>query len=129
MRTKSSSLGVCGLLTVGLWSCALETSDEVELGASRATLSPPPESTGCTSSVNSGRQYWVCRNDKTWSAARGRCQAVGLDLAVVGSAAENAHIRARLVTDSWAGGSDQTTEAVWRWEPTGVQFWQGGSNG
>lgn len=95
--------------------------------ASALSSAPDPQ---CAVATFQGHEYWFCRQLRTWSAARTRCQTQsGMDLARIDSAAENAFIFANTPIDAWIGASDTTTEGAWRWSNNNDQFWNGAANG
>jgi hypothetical protein len=54
----------------------------------------------------------------TWAAGRAACQSLGLDLASIHSAAENAAVRAIIAvsnTFAWIGATDEVSEGTWGW--------------
>jgi hypothetical protein len=73
----------------------------------------PPE--GCTPEQLGGHAYLFCAEALTWSEARARCGAAGLDLVIIADAAENAFVASHLAGTSWLGASDQDTEGTWTW--------------
>ena len=125
---------VLAVLGASLSSCEREPAADgggagsAAVGVSVHALSQPPES-NCASFVNAGKQWWFCPTGRTWLNARMNCQAIGLDLGVVTSAAESSLVQSHAADAAWLGGSDQGSEGVWKWEPTNTQFWQGASNG
>jgi RHS repeat-associated protein len=92
-------------------------------------LSDPPDPQ-CAVATYEGHEYWFCRQLRSWSAARTRCQSeTGMDLARIDTPGENAFIFANTPVDAWIGASDTTTEGAWRWSNNNEQFWSGGSGG
>eukprot|EP00964_Phaeocystis_antarctica_P104996 scaffold70083_cov83-Phaeocystis_antarctica.AAC.1 len=54
-----------------------------------------------------------------WAAADAACQAAGLQLASVQSAAQNVLLlTAAGRTDVWMGGTDAAAEGTWVWSPS-----------
>jgi hypothetical protein len=100
---------------------------EVAVAVTVQALGPSPDTT-CTFESAASRDYWFCRTERSWQTARNKCQAIGLDLASIETSTENEFIRSRLPDDSWIGATD-VVEGVWRWAPSGAQFWQGNQNG
>lgn len=86
----------------------------------------------CTGSFSGGRRYAACTMPVYWTAASAVCQGMNMRLVSIGSAAENTYVRSLLpsspIPSFWAGGSDSTTEGVWRWTD-GTQFWMGRAGG
>ena len=65
-----------------------------------------------------GPMYQKVSESKTWDAARAHCRTLGMDLAIVRSAADNAAIKAIAGGsnwDVWIGLHDKTTENRWVW--------------
>lgn len=121
-------------LAVLLASCGVEHDPAGAAGSSDVSvasvaLSSPPELFGCTSATSPGRQYWFCGITRSWTSARQKCQAVGLDLVAIGNATENQFVASRLLISSWIGANDVATEGTWRWADTNTQFWQGSAAG
>jgi hypothetical protein len=85
--------------------------------------------TGCAVQYFQGQPYWFCGNDTSWTNARALCQAVGMDLAQIESAAENAFVTSHVFEASFIGATDDAVEGSWRWVNTNVEFWQGASIG
>ena len=72
----------------------------------------------------------------TWAYARDRCAALGQQLAVVSSAADQAALESVLDATSspvapryfWIGGSDSMSEGTWRWlDGTAVTYFAWGT--
>jgi len=74
-----------------------------------------------------GRCYVAVATPLTWADARAACRAraAGWDLASIRSRADNDFVDAMLASESWLGGSDESTEETWVWVSDGVSFWQG----
>jgi hypothetical protein len=75
----------------------------------------------------------VCREPRTWAAAREICEREGMQLAAIDYEGEDGGIAASLMTRTgeyrgWLGGSDVTDEGFWRWTD-GRLFWQGAALG
>ncbi|WP_068493932.1 DUF4347 domain-containing protein, partial [Paramagnetospirillum marisnigri] len=94
------------------------------------------------SSVNylasSGHWYEVVNSSGiTWDAAKTAAESrtlMGMTgyLATITSSAENALLGGLISSEAWLGGSDATSEGVWKWvggPEAGQQFWQGGAAG
>ena len=55
----------------------------------------------------------------SWEHANAACQAVGLQLATVQSAAENAALVTAVAGNQvWIGGTDAASEGTWGWSPS-----------
>ena len=111
--------------------CACEGSidrGEQEVLASVHALVPSPDS-DCEFASSSGRDYWFCDSERSWQAARTKCQAIGLDLARIDNVSENTFIYNNVTDNSWIGASDATVEGTWRWVGTNTLFWTGGASG
>lgn len=91
-------------------------------------------------SAETGKFYKVSTASTTWSTANSDALAATLNtvtgqLATIDSADEDAFLgslAAAAGKDLWLGGSDATSEGVWRWQEAGVdsdQFWQGDVSG
>ena len=68
-----------------------------------------------------GGAYLFCRDNRTWSVARGDCASVGYHLATIEDAAEDAWIDTRIDGFSsgsqwWVGYNDLTVEGYWDWD-------------
>jgi len=75
---------------------------------------------GCVSASFEEHAYVFCETQETWDAARTRCLNLGLDLAIIETAAENTFVAERVSAPSWIGANDQTTEGTFTWiEPGG----------
>ena len=72
--------------------------------------------------------YWSCSDNRAWTEARDRCGAVGMILAEIGDASENAVLNGLLPGDGWIGGNDLDVEGDWAWS-RGTRFWTGDENG
>jgi len=97
------------------------------VGVNRAPLVSPDSS--CTLKTFNGHSYWFCNNHRSWSTARSKCQAQGLEHVRINDAGENTFVKANIDSDTWIGANDQATEGVWIWARGGDQFWSGGSGG
>jgi hypothetical protein len=95
----------------------------------RTVASGVAPDTLCVSAVFNGHTYWFCNNVRNWSTARSKCEAVGLNLARIDTAAENDFIRTQMTfgfwNKAWIGGSDTVTEGTWRWTFNNSRFWTG----
>lgn len=74
-----------------------------------------------------GSTYAFCTDVQTWSAARASCQAMGMELASVTDAAENAFLADLGAVLSpgtrwWLGLTDQVSENVYQWTD-GTPLW------
>ena len=92
-------------------------------------------------------QYEVVRENRSWNAAKACAAARGGYLLSIDNAQEQAavflHVRDSagisltntIAPDGggipyvWIGGSDLSTEGIWSWENSGLQFWSGETNG
>ncbi|MBN1656331.1 MAG: C-type lectin domain-containing protein [Deltaproteobacteria bacterium] len=99
------------------------------MSVTRQALSSNPPDSDCTFDTYNGHEYFFCRNDRNWQQARDKCLAVGGDLAIVETAAENDYIQTALTESSWIGATDESVEGQWIWAKTSEQFWSGGFNG
>lgn len=86
---------------------------------------------------DNGHLYEYVSSTLTWGAAKtaaeGRTKygATGY-LTTITSQTENDFVAARLSNAGWMGGSDSSSEGVWRWvtgPENGTQFWQGNFSG
>jgi hypothetical protein len=72
----------------------------------------------CNTATRLGRNYAICARPRTYADARLACQALGLDLAVPGSAGENTFLQGLLsggaTSTSWLGLTDAAVEGTWR---------------
>lgn len=82
----------------------------------------------CTFGSLQGKDYWFCRGQHTRVQASQHCQAQGMQLVQVDSAAENTFLRDNTARDAWLGATDIGIEGAWLW-PNNVRFWQGGPFG
>jgi len=85
--------------------------------------------TDCTYAEHDGSGYWFCRDGRDWATAQANCQGVGMDLARIDDADEDAAIRARIGVDTWIGGSDLGVEGDWRWVDNDALYWRGNGSG
>jgi murein DD-endopeptidase MepM/ murein hydrolase activator NlpD len=76
--------------------------------------------TGCT--LMDGGGLLVCTDARSWASARGVCQGMGGDLAVITTSAEAGALTGR---EGWIGLSDSESEGAWVW--TNGKDLQGGS--
>jgi hypothetical protein len=136
--TPGGALGPCRsdrvagcFLVLLLFACATQdergTSSEAEAGQVRQQLVSPD--TNCVQVDFNGSPYWFCGTPRTWSAARARCQSVGMDLVRIDDAAENQFVWEHASDDWWLGANDLATEGTWVWSIQGSQFWSGSANG
>jgi hypothetical protein len=88
--------------------------------------------TNCIYRSLGGKDYWICKDRRTFGDARQHCQSLGMDLAVVESEAEDTFLTSQL---SWCdghvfiGATDQATEGEYTYVTSGTKFWSGGSSG
>jgi len=85
-----------------------------------------PATARCTIETRNGRSYWFCDGDATFTTAQDACQSVGMTLAKIDDAAEDAFVRGKAANVAWLGGQDATTEGTWSWLVDGVRFWANG---
>ena len=72
---------------------------------------PPPPAPPCT--------YTLMSDAVSWADADAACQAAGLQLASVQSAAQNALlVTAAAGNQVWIGGTDAASEGTWVWSPS-----------
>jgi hypothetical protein len=73
-------------------------------------------------------KYWACSDQRKASDARLKCQASGMDLVAIGSAAENDFIKGKTPSFShlYIGAGDATTEGQYAWLQSGQLFWANG---
>ena len=90
----------------------------------------------CFGEAWSGRGYMHCHYHASFGAGRGVCQARGMDLVDLGSAAEsNAVLGAFDAQDGeswddlWLGGEEAGTARWFRWVRLGQNFWENGAVG
>jgi len=95
---------------------------------SQALLTVAPESL-CTNLTFNGKSYFFCAIPHVRDVARALCKNVGADLVSIESAAENTFVAQNTGVVAWIGANDRLVEGTWRWESTGVAFWQGTSSG
>lgn len=74
----------------------------------------------CVGESFEGHAYLFCSAGQHWQPARARCQALGLDLAVVETDAENSFLASHLTTTSWIGAHDRDVEGSFRWIEPGA---------
>lgn len=85
---------------------------------------------GCAGFFNpaNGHGYVLCDNGLAWDDARDACAGMGMKLARIDDAAEDAWVRQQgnslALDDLWIGGSDSADEGTWIWVD-GDQFWDG----
>jgi RHS repeat-associated protein len=104
------------------------STDQPAGGELSQALTQPPES-GCTSGNFKGHEYWFCSQRRSWSSARSKCEAAGLNLVRIDSVPENEFVRGRIGGDSWIGASDISAEGQWTWSFGGSRFWNGDEDG
>ncbi|MFT3927974.1 MAG: C-type lectin domain-containing protein [Myxococcales bacterium] len=75
---------------------------------------------GCVSARFEQHAYVFCPSVETWGAARASCLDLGLDLAIIESAAENEFVAQHIQATSWIGAHDQTTEGSFEWVTAGA---------
>ncbi len=72
----------------------------------------PEAPSDCTARAFAGHAYLLCTQTRNWRDARDACIDRGMDLTIVGSAAENDFVRSN--GQSWIGASDGDDEGTWR---------------
>ena len=71
--------------------------------------------------VSCGSVYTLMNEAVSWSDANAACQAAGLQLASVNSAAENALLLTAAAGNAvWIGGTDAAIDGTWKWSPSGT---------
>jgi len=120
--------GVGRIRLRGVTSCGIGSNESPP--SSRDTGCPPsaPES-NCTYRTYGGKHYYFCTNVKSWDAALGVCQGVGISLVRINDSGENAFVRSNISAVASIGANDKTTEGQWRWTQGNEQFWNGVANG
>lgn len=118
----------CMLSSCGQQPGESDSAVGANVSVSHQALGAPPDSR-CAAATFQGHEYWFCGEKRSWSSARTQCQAAGMDLARIDSAAENAFVYANLRSDTWIGAHDQAVEGAWRWADNNAQFWNGGKGG
>ena len=83
----------------------------------------------CSFGIFQGTYYWFCDNDREYADARQRCQARGMDLAIVEDAAEDDYITSNITEHSYIGATDADVEGDFAWSAYGQRFWTGGLGG
>jgi hypothetical protein len=100
------SLGVGGGHSITIKNFAWEWKPQ-----SPPPTPPPPAAPPCT--------YTLMNNALPWAGADADCQAAGLQLATVQSAAQNAQLLAVAAGNHvWMGGTDAASEGTWVWSPS-----------
>lgn len=87
---------------------------------------------GCRGVAFGGNGYQFCEAEIAWQSAKAACDAQGMHLVVVASAAENDFVGATAFATGiafvWLGGDDLSVEGSWHWQD-GTLFWTGTSSG
>jgi hypothetical protein len=78
--------------------------------------------------------YLLCSTKTSWQTARVTCTNAGFQSIRIEDGAENTWLRSAATTvfgpaAFHLGANDLGAEGTWRWDLSGDQFWQGGSNG
>ena len=90
----------------------------VQVAMVAASAVPPPPSPSPPPPV-----YTLMNEALSWSEANAACQAAGLQLATVLSAAENVLLLTAAAGNKvWIGGTDAASEGRWVWSPSGTVF-------
>jgi RHS repeat-associated protein len=95
-------------------------------GAGNTCTAP---ATNCTFATFNQHSYWFCKTDQTWSQARAKCQAVGMDLVAVETADEDTFVSSHVVQSTWLGSTDAASQGNWAWSVNDARFWEGGNSG
>ena len=129
-RAWLRSAGLSAVLAVTSLACvdASRDRERSNVTSRRQALTSPPD-TLCSPGSSGGHDYWFCATLWSWQTARTKCQAIGYDLASIGSSTENAFLLSRISGNAWIGGRDSTVEGAWRWVDADTQFWDGTSSG
>lgn len=101
---------------------------------------PPTPRAGCERASFEGRIYALCRDRKVpFPEARKDCEAMGMQLIRIDSAAEDAWIYRTFYekpatpgpdgAQMWVGATDAGDEGQWRWLVGGDVFWRGEADG
>ena len=87
---------------------------------------------GCRGIPYAGNGYQFCEAEIAWATAKANCEAQGLHLVKIDTAAENTFVGttafATNVAFVWLGGDDIAVANQWVWLD-GTLFWTGGSSG
>jgi serine protease len=81
----------------------------------------------CTLKRLGGSVYWLCTNQRNFDGAKQKCQSVGMDLAVVDHAVEDAFLRSWTWLEGQWIGARKTGTSKWEWQPTRKVFWNNGA--
>jgi hypothetical protein len=96
---------------------------------------PPPSSfdapvghpdEDCTQLRNDDVNYFVCDSQRPFEVAWQNCERVGMELAAIDSAAEDAWLAGVITDDVWLGASESESPGSWRWIRTAQTFWSSG---
>ncbi len=104
--------------TALVWITARETCNGVD--DDHDGMDDEPGACGCvTRQGRDARVFQLCSERVPWSTARSYCESVGLDLATIRDAQENAQLTSWLGhlpnSSGWLGLSDERTEGSWEW--------------
>ena len=92
--------------------------------ASFASWAPgQPATSRCTFQRRDGHGYWFCDDAVSFTTARDVCQSVGMTLAKIDDATEDAFVRGAAGNVAWLGAQDAVSEGSWSWLVDGVSFW------
>lgn len=77
---------------------------------------PPADGGGCATGTYGGHDYALCGAELIWSDARAACESMGMHLARIDDAGEQAFLEAIAPTDrAWIGANDLPLEGTWEW--------------
>ena len=115
-----------GVICVGTSQSPSPPSPSPPPSSSPTPLPPSPPAPPCT--------YTLMSDALSWADADAACQAAGLQLATVQSAAQNALlITAAAGNRVWIGGTDTASEGAWVWSPSNTPLsytnWDSGQPG
>ncbi len=107
---------------VSLKSYVCESSD-------RTANFPKAPASKCRRADHNGHSYWFCQDASQFSQAQSSCKSVGMDLASIDDATENAFVKANVRADSFIGLSDALHEGHWKWSVDQRLAWCGRDTG
>jgi hypothetical protein len=96
-----------------------------------AGVAPVPNCGALETLGPNGNCFFAVNERLTWSNARATCRQRGADwdLTSIRSLAVNQFLAGFTTQETWAGGSDATTEGTWRWANDRAIFWRGSETG